>query len=195
MEAIRMDAKRRGTFLVTSLMCALALGVAGGCGGDDNDAAVPPGDGNVRDGTWRITTITESTGTCAEPSDTTVVLEQICNLEDEFEQGLADLGITIDCSLDLSDDTYEINCTRQIEFCDVDITLAGDGEYHDTSYVFDGTATITITETAPPCEPTNCTLTIHEEGVWQNSTAACEDDTTAAPGVFLGALGRLLSAP
>lgn len=195
-----MDTKKRGTFLVATALCAVLLGVSAGCGGDDDDdGGNTPGDGNVRDGTWRITTTTVFTGTsgiCQQPTDTTVELATICNLEDEFEAGLEGSPIPVECDFTLKDVSYDVDCSgsTSINGCTFSITLTGLGEYHETTYDFDGLAVISVTGPPALCgSAAPCTLSIHEEGVWQNGTADCQDDSTAAPAVLAGGLRRLLS--
>jgi hypothetical protein len=199
MEAFRMDAKKRGTFLAAAL-CAVLLGISAGCGSDDDDGGdITPGDGNVRDGTWRITTTTVFTGgseICEQETDTTVELATICNLEHEFEQGLEGSPIPVDCDFSLKDVSYDVDCSGSLNVngCTFYVTLTGLGEYHETSYDFDGFAVVSVTGppvlcgSAPPC-----TLTIHEEGVWESATADCADDSTAAPAILAGGLRRLLA--
>jgi hypothetical protein len=197
-----MMLKRRGTFVVAHVFCSVLLAIAAGCGGDDDDDGTPTrGDGNVRDGTWRITSTTSSAGLgefCGDSTETTVLMEPICNLEEEFEQGLEGIPITVSCDFQLKDVSYDMDCTgtRNYGTCPVTITFTGFGEYHDTTYDFDGTAIITtgpVTDCGIATQPP-CTLSVHEEGVWVNSTSDCEDDSTAAPTAVLGSFRRLLGS-
>ena len=193
-----MDAKRRGTFLVAAALCA-GLGLSAGCGGDDDGGDITPGDGNVRDGTWRITTTTVFTGTsaiCQEPTETDVEFTAVCNLENEFEAGIAGAPIAVECDFTIDDFSFGIECSGldSIAGCTYLVTLSGVGEYNATTYDFDGLAVVTITGPVNLCgSASSCSLTIHEEGVWQNSTADCADDSTAAPAILTGGLRRLFA--
>jgi hypothetical protein len=198
-----MNRSKRGTafaVLVSVAMMAVAIGCGGDDKKDDGDGGHHGSAGNVRNGTWHITTRTVSaplTSFC-DFSDTTEIDEEVCNLQSEFEQGVEGSGTSILCDFQIVGDTYTVSCSGDtvIGFCTVTITADGGGTFTDTTYTFNATFVVTVVGPAQYCGAVApCTLTVNEEGQWLNGEFTCEDDTTTAGISPIGRAWRTVLGP